>query len=151
MPQVTALIDACEARDKLQEEYPEKKFYIISDGGIKTAGDVVKSLCFADMVMIGNLFAGCPETPGSVFSMGGKTYKEYRGSSTHKSKHVEGVIAIVPTKESFDIILQKTLEGLRSGMSYQGAHNLEELRENPQFVRITNAGLIESHPHNVIL
>ena len=84
----------------------------------------------------------------SAKSSGGRS--SYKGSSTHKTNHVEGVAAIVPTKGTFDSILNKLLEGLRSGCSYQGAHNLQELRDNPEFVRITNAGLIESHPHNIM-
>jgi IMP dehydrogenase len=151
VPQLTALIDVSEARDKyIEEKNYLKDAYIIADGGIKNAGDIVKALCFSDMVMAGNIFAGCVETPGNVLSILGKTYKEYKGSSTHKTNHVEGVAAIVPTKGTFGSILNKLLEGLRSGCSYQGAHNLRELRDNPEFIRITNAGLIESHPHNIM-
>ena len=128
-----------------------RHYPFIADGGIKNAGDVVKALCFADMVMVGNLFAGCEETPGQVMSIDGRSYKEYVGSSTHKTNHIEGVAAIVHTKGAYKDILTKLLEGLRSGCSYQGAHNLEELRDNPEFIRITNAGLKESHPHDVII
>ncbi len=148
VPQLTALMDVAEAKKDLP--YPESVF-IIADGGIKNAGDIVKALCFADMVMAGNIFAGCNETPGTILSIMGKTYKEYKGSSTHKTNHVEGVAAIVPTKGSYINVLNKLLEGLRSGCSYQGAHNLQELKENPEFVKITNAGLVESHPHNIIM
>lgn len=159
VPQLTALMDVAEAQRQLNElertkthlQGKRRKFPFISDGGIKEAGDIVKALCFADMVMIGNLFAGCVETPGEVFQMDGKSFKRYVGSSTHKSNHVEGVAAIVHTKGRFEDILLKLTEGLRSGCSYQGSHNLEELRDNPEFIRITNAGLRESHPHDVIL
>lgn len=158
VPQLTALMDVSLKRNELMGS-PYKSFsltkdapkYIIADGGIKNAGDVVKALCFADMVMVGNLFAGCVETPGQVMSINGQTFKEYVGSSTHKTNHIEGVAAIVQTKGRFQDILSKLLEGLRSGCSYQGANKLEQLRDNPEFIRITNAGLRESHPHDVIL
>jgi len=151
VPQLTALMDVAKARIEQEDindfQHP---YYIISDGGIKNAGDVVKALCFSDMVMAGNIFAGCDETPGTILSIMSKTYKEYKGSSTHKTSHIEGVAAIVPTKGKFDSVLNKLLEGLRSGCSYQGAHKLLELQDNPEFVKITNAGLIESHPHNIM-
>jgi len=152
VPQLSALIDVANARDEyLKNSNYNKKIYIISDGGAKSSGDFVKSLCFSDMVMTGNVFAGCVETPGSFFSIMGKTYKEYKGSSTHKTNHVEGVVTMMPTKDKFENILKKILEGISSGCSYQGAHNLSELKDNPEFVKITNAGLIESHPHNILI
>jgi IMP dehydrogenase len=151
VPQLTALIDVDKARQEFEDYcYYDQTIGVISDGGIKNAGDIVKALCFSDMVMAGNIFAGCVETPGTVLSIMGKTYKEYKGSSTHKTNHVEGVAAIVPTKGKFENILKKLIEGLRSGCSYQGARHLADLRESPEFVKITNAGLVESHPHNII-
>lgn len=159
VPQLTALMDVAEVQRQLNElertrHYPGEKrrhFRIISDGGIKEAGDVVKALCFADMVMAGNIFAGCLETPGRRVEIDKIVYKEYVGSSTHKTNHIEGVAALVPTKGSYVSVLTTLLEGLTSGCSYQGAHNLEELKDNPVFIRITNAGLKESHPHDVII
>lgn len=163
VPQLTALMEVAEAQRQMVELWKTKDyetytnsitkrhFPFIADGGIKNAGDIVKALCFADMVMVGNLFAGCEETPGKTFSLDGRTYKEYVGSSTHKTSHIEGVAAMVPTKGKYEEVLNKLLEGLRSGCSYQGAHNLSELKDNPTFIRITNAGLKESHPHDVIL
>lgn len=171
VPQLTALIDVFEARkdlyfNKLLSEnntssvsastynsvyHKEYNHFIIADGGIKRAGDIVKALCFADMVMAGNIFAGCDETPGETIIMNGVSYKNYVGSSTHKTNHIEGVAAMVPTKGKFLDILTKLLEGLRSGCSYQGSTNLQELKDNPTFIKITNAGLKESHPHSVIL
>jgi len=166
-PQLTALMDVAERRgvmtspamiawansiiDGIRDPVQAitRPIYIIADGGIKSAGDCVKALCFADMVMIGNMFAGCTETPGKIMSINGHTFKEYVGSSTHKTNHIEGVAAIVPTKGSFNDVLGKLSEGLRSGCSYQGAHNLTELKDDPEFIRITNAGLKESHPHDV--
>jgi IMP dehydrogenase len=127
----------------------ERPIHIIADGGIKNAGDVVKSLCFADMVMAGNLFAGCTETPGKARTIDGVCYKEYVGSSTHKTSHVEGIAALVHCKGTYESVLTKLLEGLRSGCSYQGANSLAELKDNPTFIKITNAGLKESHPHDV--
>ena len=159
VPQLTALMDVAEVQRQLNElertrTYPHEKkrsFRFIADGGIKSAGDIVKALCFADMVMVGNLFAGCEEAPGKRIVIDGISYKEYVGSSTHKTNHIEGVAALVPYKGNFQNILTKLIEGLRSGCSYQGAHNLEELKNNPAFIRITNAGLKESHPHDVII
>lgn len=147
--QLTALMDVAKERDFYCLNKKVKK-YIISDGGIKNAGDITKCLCFADMVMTGNVFSGSVETPGSILEIQGKSYKEYRGSSTHKANHIEGVVAIVPTKGKFENILKKLLEGVRSGCSYQGAHNLTELKDNPEFIKITSAGMTESKPHDVI-
>lgn len=158
VPQLTALMDVAKVQQELvelnrtkEDRYRKYQFPIISDGGIKNSGDIVKALCFADMVMAGNIFAGCVETPGQVMSIDGRTFKDYVGSSTHKTNHIEGVRAIVPTKGPFEDILARLLENIASGCSYQGAHNLTELRDNPEFIRITNAGLKESHPHDVIL
>jgi len=163
VPQLTALIDVAETQQQLIEAYKikDKELYpgsvtarhfpFISDGGIKNAGDIIKALCFADMVMVGNVFAGCEETPGQIMSIDGRTFKEYVGSSTHKTNHIEGVAAIVPTKGRFKDILTKLLEGLRSGCSYQGVTNLQDLKDNPEFIKITHAALKESHPHDVVL
>lgn len=157
VPQLTALMDVAkvqkelEALERTKQSTKKRNFPFISDGGIKSAGDIVKALCFADMVMVGNLFAGCEESPGQVLSIDGRTYKEYAGSSTHKSNHIEGVVALVPSKGRYQDILTKLLEGLRSGCSYQGAKNIQELRDNPEFIRITGAGLKESHPHDVMV
>jgi IMP dehydrogenase len=158
VPQFSALMDVAEAQRQLQElertKYPNEKkreFPFIADGGIKNAGDVVKALCFADMVMVGNLFAGTDEAPGEIIEIGGRSYKSYVGSSTHKTNYVEGVAAMVPYKGPAKHVLTKLIEGLKSGCSYQGSHNLAELKDNPAFMRITNAGLRESHPHDVVL
>lgn len=157
VPQLTALMDVAMAQKGARElertKYPDSRrvFPFIADGGIKNTGDIVKALCFADMVMIGNMFAGCQETPGTSRIVNGICYKEYVGSSTHKTNHIEGVSALVPCKGTYEDILTRMLEGLRSGCSYQGAENLEELKDNPAFIRITSAGLKESHPHDVII
>jgi IMP dehydrogenase len=152
VPQLSALIDVAETRDyHIKNKFITKPIYIISDGGANSAGDLVKALCFADLVMTGNLFAGCEETPGEKIEIDGISYKRYVGSSTHKNNHIEGVQAMVHQKGPYKQVLTKLLEGIRSGMSYQGARSLEELRKDPKFVRMTSAGLRESHAHNVIV
>lgn len=157
VPQLTCIMDVAEAQKemiRLQHiRYPEIKrdFPFISDGGLKNSGDIVKALCFADMVMVGNIFAGCKETPGETHAINGIWHKEYAGSSTHKTNHVEGVIAWVPCKGTYSEILMPLLEGIQSGMSYQGVNNLSKLKNNPTFIKITNAGLKESHPHDVLV
>lgn len=157
VPQLTALMDVAKVQQELEalamtrDYYTKHQYPFISDGGIKNAGDIVKALCFADMVMVGNVFAGCEETPGKVLTLDGVPHKEYVGSSTHKTSHIEGVAALVPCKGKYSDILRRLLEGLRSGCSYQGSMNLSELKDNPEFVRITSAGLRESHPHDVII
>lgn len=123
----------------------------IADGGIKSAGDCVKALCFADLVMIGNLFAGTDEAPGEIITSNGQKYKSYAGSSTHKQNHIEGVIALVPYKGSVEVVVQRLVEGIRSGCSYQGVATVSDLQKDPHFVVISNAGLRESHPHDVKL
>jgi IMP dehydrogenase len=154
VPQLTALMDVADRKDKIIRFNPlftGRNIYIMADGGIKNAGDMVKALCFSDMVMAGNIFAGSKDAPGKTMVLDGICYKEYVGSSTHKANHIEGIAALVPCKDSFGSILIKLLEGIRSGCSYQGAHSLTELREHPEFIRITNAGLKESHPHDVVI
>lgn len=124
---------------------------IIADGGIRTAGDCVKSLCFADLVMIGNLFAGTEEAPGDIITVQGQQFKSYAGSSTHKQRHIEGVVGLVPYKGPVKNVVQRLVEGIKSGCSYQGVGNVHDLQKNPEFVVISNAGLSESRPHSVHL
>jgi IMP dehydrogenase len=146
-PQLSALDLICNTYyNPRNDEQP----MFIADGGIRFAGDCVKSLCFADLVMIGNLFAGTDESPGKVVSFHDKKYKEYAGSSTHKSSRVEGVVGLVPYRGSVEGIIKKLCEGIQSGMSYQGAHTLKELKLNPEWVEISGSGLIESHPHDIL-
>lgn len=127
------------------------KFKIIADGGTRIAGDLIKGLCFSDCVMLGNLLAGTNEAPGDLVEVDGRQYKTYVGSSTHKVRHVEGVAGLVPTKGSVAGVIQVLMEGLRSGCSYQGVSNLTDLKKNPEFVEITNAGIIESRPHDILI
>jgi IMP dehydrogenase len=126
---------------------------IIADGGIKNSGDIVKALCFADMVMVGNLFAGTMEAEGEIVQTREGNFKRYEGSSTLKNRFVEGVKGQAPFKGKYACeVLQDLLDGVRSGLSYQGCNKLSEFRkDNPEFrfVRMTNNGLNESKPHNV--
>jgi IMP dehydrogenase len=149
VPQLTALMNVANMKESLISRL-NKPLYIIADGGCKNAGDVVKSLCFADMVMSGGLFAGAEETSSKNVMINGLSYKEYVGSSTHKNNHIEGVIRLVKNKGKYNDILSKLLEGLRSGCSYQNAHNLRDLKENPFFIKISDAGLTESYPSSLI-
>lgn len=164
VPQMTALEDIYEkSLDRF--EYVERqlesskfdnlpikrKFKIIADGGIRRAGDAVKALCFSDAVMLGSMLAGTEEAPGHIETINGIPCKAYEGSSTHKTSNIEGIKAHVPFKGPVEPIIQKFLDGIRSGCSYQGAKNLTELRKDPIFVEISNAGLAESHPHSVIV
>jgi len=146
MPQLTALMDVAQARKEANAQ-----FTIIADGGIKNAGDMVKALCLADAVMLGNLLAGTDESPGELIAINDQKYKQYNGSSTHKPSHIEGVTAMVSYRGPVVRVITKLMEGLRSGCSYQGAHDLNDLKKGPEFVLISHAGLTESHPHNVIL
>lgn len=150
VPQISCIIDVYNAR---KTAFPDEThlYPFISDGGIKSAGDVVKALCYADLVMAGNFFAGCTEAPGDILNFQGKILKEYSGSSTYKTKHVEGVAALVEPKGSFQETLLKITDGLQSGCSYQGAKNLQELKNNPRFVKISQAGIRESNHHDVFL
>lgn len=147
--QMTAIMDVSETKKRLERIY-SKKLYFISDGGCKEAGDICKALCFADMVMAGNLFAGTKEAPGKLLiGNSGSFHKEYVGSSTHKGKYVEGVKGMVPYKGEFMGVLEELLEGVRSCCSYQGCKNLVELKDEPEFMAISSAGLRESMAHDV--
>lgn len=145
VPQLTAL-------ETIYEAAKVDGFKIIADGGIKQAGDIVKALCFSDCVMLGNLLAGTDEAPGDVIiTDDGIIHKQYAGSSTHKTSHVEGVIGLVNYKGPVKNVINRLMEGVRSGLSYQGACNLQELKNNPEFVSISHAGLVESKPHDIKL
>lgn len=171
MPQLTAVIDCVRAAGG--------KVPVIADGGIKYSGDVVKALAAgADCVMIGNLFAGTEESPGETVLLSGRSYKVYRGmgslgamqkgsadryfqdSPTAKEpgpaaqakKFVpEGIEGRVPYKGPLADTVYQLMGGLRSGMGYCGAGTIKELQKNAVFVRITNAGLRESHVHDVVI
>ena len=161
VPQITAIYDAaCEA----------KKYGIpvIADGGIKYSGDIVKALAAgASTVMLGSLLAGCEESPGETEIYQGRQFKVYRGMGSMaamaqgskdryfqegNSKLVpEGVEGRVPFRGSASDNLYQLLGGIRAGMGYCGTATIGDLQARGQFVRITNAGLIESHPHDIII
>ena len=139
---------------------------IIADGGIKYSGDIVKALgCGASAVMIGSLFAGTEETPGEIEMFQGRSFKVYRGmgslgamaagskdryfQSGAKKLVPEGVEGRVPFRGSLADVVFQLMGGLRAGMGYCGKHTIEDLRHNAKFVRISNAALIESHPHDI--
>jgi IMP dehydrogenase len=139
---------------------------VIADGGIRYSGDIVKALAAgASAVMLGNLLAGCEESPGEIEIFRNRAYKVYRGMGsvaamrqgssdryyqTDPRKIVpEGVEGRVPYRGPLSETVHQLVGGLRSGMGYVGARNLQELREKARFIRITNSGLRESHPHSV--
>ncbi len=161
VPQITAIKECSEVADAAN-------IPIIADGGIKFSGDVTKAIAAgASSVMIGGLFAGTDESPGELMLFQGRTYKVYRGmgsigamESGSKDRYAqekveskklvpEGVEGRVPYKGLLSASMHQLLGGLRSGMGYCGCKNIEELRRKAQFVRITPAGLRESHVHDV--
>ena len=167
MPQMSAIYECARAAHRLGVP-------VIADGGVKYSGDIVKAIVAgADVVMLGSLLAGLEESPGEVILYEGRRFKEYRGmgslgamqgygrdryasaqSSTAggSGKLVpEGIEGRVPFKGNLHDYVFQLVGGLRSGMGYAGAKDLEDLRTNTKLVRITNAGLVESHPHDVII
>ena len=165
VPQMTAIIDCSKAC--LKHNIP-----VITDGGIKYSGDIVKALgAGSDSVMIGGLFAGTEESPGETIFFQGRSYKVYRGMGSleamkagskdryyigddieSKLKLVpEGIEGRVPFRGALSASIYQMVGGLKAGMGYVGCNTLEELRKKARFVRITSAGLRESHVHDVII
>jgi IMP dehydrogenase len=164
VPQLTAILDAFEAAQKA--DVP-----VIADGGIKFSGDLAKALAAgAEVAMIGSLLAGTEESPGEVFLYQGRSYKSYRGMGslgamaqgsadryfqkdvTDQMKLVpEGIEGRVPFKGPVEPILHQLVGGLRASMGYVGAANLAEFRKRARFVRLSAAGLRESHVHDVAI
>jgi IMP dehydrogenase len=164
VPQVTAISDCARALAKTEVR-------IVSDGGIKYSGDVVKALAAgAHTVMIGSLFAGTDEAPGEIILYQGRSYKLYRGMgsvgamragskdryfqsdvSTEAKLVPEGIEGRVPYRGSLSQSIYQLIGGLRSGMGYCGCRNLDELRSKARFIKITSSGLRESHVHDVII
>ncbi len=159
VPQVTAVMDCAEQAEKMGKR-------IIADGGIKYSGDIVKALgAGASAVMLGSLFAGTEETPGEIEIFQGRSYKVYRGmgslaamaagskdryfQANAKKLVPEGVEGRVPYRGSLADVIFQLMGGLRSGMGYCGMPNIDTLRKKAQFVKISNAALIESHPHDI--
>ena len=159
VPQMTAIMDCAEAAEKLGKR-------IIADGGIKYSGDIVKALAAgASAVMIGGLLAGTEESPGETEIYQGRSFKVYRGMGSLSAMHAgssdryfqsgskkfvpEGVEGRVPFRGPLSDTVYQLLGGIRSGMGYCGAPDIPTLQQNAEFVRITNAGLTESHPHDI--
>jgi IMP dehydrogenase len=162
VPQITAISECAGVARK-------KNIPLIADGGIRYSGDIVKALAVgADAVMIGSLFAGTDEAPGEVIMYQGRSYKVYRGMGSlaamqkgskdryfqadvkQLSKLVpEGIEGRVPYRGKLRDSLYQLLGGLRSGLGYAGCSNLEELRTKTKFVKVSHAGLRESHVHDV--
>lgn len=161
VPQLTAIANCSKVAR-------QKGIPIIADGGIKYSGDIAKAIAAgADSVMIGSLFAGTEEAPGELVLYQGRTYKSYRGmgsveamQSGSKDRYFqssarkfvpEGIVGRVPYRGTIADNIFQMLGGLRSSMGYTGCASIKELQEKSRFVRITNAGLRESHVHDVII
>jgi IMP dehydrogenase len=164
VPQISAVADVAEAVAK-------KGVPVISDGGIRYSGDIAKALAAgAYSVMIGSIFAGTEESPGEVELYQGRSYKTYRGmgsvgamSQPHGSSDryfqdateeleklvPEGIEGRVAYKGSMVAIVHQLIGGVRAAMGYTGSHNIDEMRTRPKFVKITGAGMRESHVHDV--
>ena len=163
MPQLSAVMLASKALEGTGVP-------VIADGGIRYSGDITKALAAgASTIMAGSLFAGTEESPGETIILNGRKFKSYRGMGSleameHGSKDryfqdmeedikklvPEGIVAQVPYKGTVAEVVYQLVGGLRAGMGYCGAKDIEALRA-AQFVRITNAGYLESHPHDVTI
>jgi IMP dehydrogenase len=163
VPQITAIGDAATACEAAGVP-------LIADGGIKFSGDVVKALAAgANAVMIGSLFAGTEESPGETVLYQGRTFKEYRGMGSlgamkrgssdryfqdefdERKLVPEGIEGRVPYKGPLSALIGQLVGGLRAGMGYTGCRDIDTLRKDARFVRVTSAGLRESHAHDVII
>lgn len=161
VPQITAVLECAAMADKYG-------IPVIADGGIKYSGDITKAIAAGGrVVMMGSMLAGCEEAPGEMEVFQGRQFKVYRGMGSlgamakgskdryfqenNKKLVPEGVEGRVPYKGAVSDTIYQMMGGLRSGMGYCGAHNIEELRTRSQFVRITSAGLRESHPHDIYI
>jgi len=165
VPQLTAVMDCA----KIGKDH---SIPIISDGGTRTSGDATKALAAgASSVMIGSMLGGTDESPGTVLTKNGKRFKVYRGMASlaaslgRKSKETgsfsldddlndyvaEGVEAMVPYKGTVTDILKQLTGGIRSGLSYCGAHSIKQMQENSEFIKMSGAGFAESQPHDVSL
>jgi IMP dehydrogenase len=155
VPQLTALHFAREAKRQLKSNVG-----IISDGGIRSSGDIVKALALADYVMLGSLLAGTYEAPGAIIKENGEEYKLYAGMASEDGRSLNAWFdrektAFVPEGESVRLkykghvldVVNELIGGLKVGMSYSGALNLEELKEKARFMRVTQSGQIEGTPH----
>lgn len=164
VPQITAIRKVCSVAKK-------RGIPVIADGGIKYSGDITKALAAgADSVMVGNLLAGSDEAPGEVVLYQGRTYKVYRGMGSIEAMRAgsrdryaqddemmeaklvpEGIEGRVPYRGNIGAIIYQLVGGLRAGMGYTGSATIGQLQENAKFVKITNAGLQESHVHDIVI
>ncbi|PLV60001.1 IMP dehydrogenase [Thermotoga sp. KOL6] len=161
VPQLTAIMECSEVAKKYN-------IPIIADGGIRYSGDIVKALAAgAESVMVGSIFAGTEEAPGETILYQGRKYKAYRGMGSlgamksgsadrygqeGENKFVpEGIEGMVPYKGTVKDVVHQLVGGLKAGMGYVGAKNIKELQEKAVFVKITPAGVKESHPHDIII
>ena len=161
VPQITAIYNCSQAAKPFGVP-------VIADGGIKYSGDITKAIAAGgNVVMVGSLLAGTEESPGETVIFQGRSFKEYRGMGSlsamalgSKDRYFqenaeklvpEGIEGRVPFKGAVADTIYQLLGGLRSGMGYCGVKNIEELMNNTRFIRITSAGLKESHPHDVTI
>ncbi|MEG1972173.1 MAG: IMP dehydrogenase [Oscillospiraceae bacterium] len=161
VPQITAVINAAAAA-------AARGIPVIADGGVKYSGDIVKALAAgANVVMLGSLVAGCAESPGETEIYQGRNFKVYRGMGSLSAMEKgssdryfqenarklvpEGVEGRVPYKGTLSDTVFQLVGGIKAGMGYCGCHNITELHDNAKFVRITGAGLKESHPHDIYI
>jgi len=164
VPQLTAIADCSKA-------LKDSNVPIIADGGIRFSGDIVKAIAAgANVVMVGSLLAGTKETPGEIILYEGRKYKTYRGMGSVEAMEQgtkdryfqqnemdtnklvpEGIVGRVPFKGEVAEVLYQLIGGLKAGMGYTGSKNINELKNNSQFVKITKAGSIEGHPHDIYI
>jgi IMP dehydrogenase len=161
LPQLSAIISVSKA-------LKDKGIPIIADGGVRYSGDIVKAMVAgANTVMLGSIFAGVEEAPGETIIFEGRKFKTYRGMGSVEAMQAgskdryfqanqdnakklvpEGIVGRVAFKGNLDEVIHQMIGGLRAGMGYCGAHNIKALSE-AKFIRITSAGMAESHPHDV--
>jgi IMP dehydrogenase len=163
IPQISAIMETAEVSEKYGVP-------IIADGGIKFSGDITKAIAAgAYSVMIGNVFAGADESPGEIVLYQGRSYKVYRGMGSleamkegSRDRYLqgevddaklvpEGIEGRVPYRGALSFCIQQLIGGLKAGMGYVGAKNIQELKQKAKFIRITSSGLKESHVHDVII
>ncbi len=161
VPQITAVAEGARAAKKFKK-------WILCDGGTKNSGDIVKGLAAgASAVIIGSQLAGCNESAGRLVEIEGKMYKEYKASTSLEEKrkhllslegpnknylkHIEGVKSFVPLKGPLETIIERMVANIRSGFSYCGARNIQELWQKAQFIQITPQGLRESGAHDILI